>query len=63
MIVDALSSYMGVGPMHGKPSSCRIDLRYKAILAHETAARNYASVEQIAVIDWVLDRYTIAPPQ
>jgi len=37
-----------------KPSSDIIDRRYLACLAARTAARNSASVELVAIIDWVL---------
>ena len=61
VMVDALSSYIGVRPLHSKPSSYRINHRYRAILAQETKARNSASVELIVitVIDYVLKQYTI----
>ena len=54
---------MGFASSHAKPSSYRIDLKYSAIFAQETAAINSASVELIAVTDCVLEWYTIAPPQ
>ena len=62
-MVEILSSEMGVGSLHAKPTSYRIDLRYSRIFAQETAAMNSASVELIAVTDCVLEQYTIAPSQ
>ena len=61
-MVDALSSYIGVRPFHSKPSSYRINHWYRAILAQQTEARNSASVEliEIAVMDYVLEQYTIS---
>ena len=54
---------MRVASLHAKPSSYRIDLKYNTIFAQETVAINSASIELIAVTDYVLERYTIAPPQ
>ena len=62
LIADWLSQYKVVGPDCSKPSSFKIERRYLACLAVRTAARNSASVELVAVIDWVLQRYEMTPP-
>jgi hypothetical protein len=62
LMAAILSSYNGVGSVCGKPSSARIERRYLAILAAATAAMNSASVELVAVVGWVLERYAMAPP-
>ena len=62
MIADSLSSNIGVGPCCLYPSSLKIDRRYRACFAAVTAARNSASLELVAVMDCVLERYEMAPP-
>ena len=56
LMADLLSIQMGVGRVWAKPSSFMMARRYLACLAVVTAARNSASVELVAVIDWVLQR-------
>jgi hypothetical protein len=60
LIADSLSIKIFVALDCPKPKSRNTERKYRAVLAAETAARNSASVELVAVMDGVLDRYATA---
>ena len=60
---DMLSICIGVGDFCSYPNCFKTILRYFVIFAAMWAAINSALVELPAVKDWVLNLYTLAPPQ
>jgi hypothetical protein len=59
-MAGSLSMYITVALDWPNPKSSNTDRKFLAVLAAETAARNSVSVERVAAIDCVLERYATA---